>query len=133
MCNLSLVYIGEDEFCFEEIRALRLGYLLDKDDEMGIEPEIIRKRIPLSQKILAKSSTIKKGVLPVLVQPKAINSPTINTKAAMRDVFSMFNQPVGDQNTVEEDETISTKLYKRDTQKVNIFSDAASMMKGFFI
>lgn len=125
VCDLSLVYIGDDEFSFEEIRALRLGYLLDDDeDELPKKKTttILPVRVPLAQKIIHPSSTVSKKVaMPLFHQPASFNSPTINTKAAIADVFGMFNQPI--ECEVEEDMTITSKIYKQDIHKLNIFSD----------
>jgi checkpoint serine/threonine-protein kinase len=52
-------------------------------------------------------------------------SPTINTKAAMQDVFEMFNQPLAEQQDWEyEDETISAKVYRPEQVKIGVFKDS---------
>lgn len=124
VCDLSLVYIGDDEFSFEEIRAIRSGYRLNEDVDLvsldDIKP-FIRK--PLAPKLLSATSKgqVKIDAMPIEALNKYMNSPTINTKAAQEDVFGMFNRQFVQQ--VEEDQTISAKVYQQDAQRVNIFAD----------
>jgi len=126
VCDLSLVYIGDDEFSFEEIRAMRSGYLLDDDDT----PEAPPVRQPFSVKILKPVVKERRtiGNLPIEPMKAQVNSPTINTRAAQEDVFSMFNQET--EVRVEEDQTISAKVLQYNSDRINIFSDA---LKGSII
>jgi hypothetical protein len=79
-CNLSLLYDGDKEIMsLEELRASSTKY--------AVKP-------------------IPKALKSALKKPKNVASPTINTKAAMEDVFEMFNQPISTHVWEDEDETI---------------------------
>ncbi|TPX70175.1 hypothetical protein SpCBS45565_g01863 [Spizellomyces sp. 'palustris'] len=65
---------------------------------------------------------------------KSCPSPTINTKAALADVFEMFNKPLQSEAAapigpseadlyVEDDETISAQVYKREHASIGVFVD----------
>ncbi|KAI8905667.1 hypothetical protein DFJ77DRAFT_435375 [Powellomyces hirtus] len=78
---------------------------------------------------------------------RAVASPTINTKAAFADVFEMFSQPLlasaaeNEETTaaggglyVDEDETISAKVYRRDDKvEIGVFEDGESDNENPFV
>ena len=88
-----MYYKDGEEFSFEELRAVLQKY----------------KFRPPPAPFHFKPSPFKLVNLSPAV--KNFASPTINTKAALADVFEMFNQPLNDE-VDQEDETISSKLYK---------------------
>ena len=101
MCDLNVIYQSGKEYSLEELRCQAMGFSYDS---------------------LRKPATPEK---PLLISQNKTNipSPTINTKAAMQDVFDMFNQPIADAVWQDEDETISAKVYKPEAFKIGVFKD----------
>ncbi|KAJ3089502.1 hypothetical protein HK102_006235 [Quaeritorhiza haematococci] len=137
-CDLSLVYVGDEEFSFEEIRAARVGYIPSPDEPQpqmmtedtssitSSDSKAIRQRSPVTKNppedANVESFAVRKGKMAV--------SPTINTKAALADVFEMFSQPLQcemkQEMYAEEDETISSKVYRPEFShfKIGVFNDS---------
>ncbi|KAI8824022.1 uncharacterized protein EV422DRAFT_493068 [Fimicolochytrium jonesii] len=120
MVKMDLFYDeAGNVWSFEEVRA---AHMLRKEEEQPPTPAQIRAAADDSEPKFHQKA-------------KAVASPTINTKAALADVFEMFNQPLQCESQppsaagsreeerddgqgglyVEEDETISAKVFKRDT------------------
>ncbi|KAJ2991701.1 hypothetical protein HDV02_003519, partial [Globomyces sp. JEL0801] len=115
--DLSLCCVGGKEYCFEEVqmkcRNLSLTTQSEKSNDVQFSP--IRK------------------------PNKVYNSPTINTKDAMRDIHDMFDQPLHDEmglgqigTSIEDDvvyynpaddETISSKVFKRPIVGIGVYKD----------
>jgi hypothetical protein len=104
-CDLTLIYVEDEEFSFEETRANQLGYLAENMK-------------PLESQFVTTLKAPKESITKVA-------SPTINTKAAMEDVFQMFSKPLAEE---DEDVTISTKVYRPEIppMKLAVFKDSDS-------
>ncbi|KAJ3218798.1 hypothetical protein HDU67_004046 [Dinochytrium kinnereticum] len=89
---------------------------------------------------LATADRFGRTIVPVkatgfVAKKTGLPSPTINTKAALADVFEMFNAPIQDEQfeedvpnpgwvEVENDETVSSKVFKVQTSgKLGVFMD----------
>ncbi|KAI9144517.1 hypothetical protein BKA69DRAFT_799854 [Paraphysoderma sedebokerense] len=112
IANLDLLYVGQDEFSFEETRAKKYydntdDYMIDHENEEAMNPGDAvknRKRAPLSEgsrtnasKDGQKAKSDAKKLAIYQDPPKrssSVASPTINTKAALADIIEMFNQPL---------------------------------------
>lgn len=114
MFNLDAVYQNGQEFSFEELRAKQIGFKYSEPVQEDSKPVVIPVKSPIRPMTRA-------------VEPPArhMPSPTINTKAAMQDVFEMFNQPLAEQQDWDyEDETISAKVYRPEQVKIGVFKDS---------
>ncbi|KNC97599.1 BUB protein kinase [Spizellomyces punctatus DAOM BR117] len=106
---------------FEERRARKYGNFSSPQPTRTREPEN-QENVPLAP---TQPST----------KVKSCPSPTINTKAALADVFEMFNKPLQSEAVapvggpseadlyVEDDETISAQVYKRTHASIGVFVD----------
>ena len=116
---------------FEENRAIHMGYSIH--NASSIDQIVTPKAATTSnfESFFTNSQTKSlnskgKEKRPDVYQP----SPTIHTKQAMEDIFSMFNAPLEekeDKNTIlykpEDDETISSKVFKRPADKIGVYRD----------
>ena len=110
MCDLNAIYKNGTEYSLEELRVIESGFdftALSRASRHDIQP---RKPAPVAS--VSEYAT------------KQTASPTINTKAAMEDVFEMFNQPIAEQVWEDEDETISAKVYRPEAFKIGVFRDS---------
>ncbi|KAI8848394.1 hypothetical protein BC829DRAFT_417716 [Chytridium lagenaria] len=93
----------------------------DSDDDAVGGLEVSSKRITLATGFVAKNA--------------GLPSPTINTKAALADIFEMFNAPLQEESkaadshmgwfeVVNEEETVSSKVFKmQSVGKLGVFCD----------
>ncbi|KAJ3039026.1 hypothetical protein HK097_002965, partial [Rhizophlyctis rosea] len=140
----SLVYANGTEMSFEEIRAAMLPPISPTPPphpEEKIKPTTTKPPSPRTHSSNPDPSPSSTPQPPTTTQKapfahkaKHFASPTINTKAALADVFEMFSQPLGASGGVEssedgkklwvdEDETISGKCFRRPSEEVEVFRD----------
>ncbi|CAG8448928.1 10011_t:CDS:2 [Ambispora leptoticha] len=130
--NLDQFYVGDEEFCFEEIRAKYLGWG-DKsveEEEHSIDANVseyctdveknptsnIGQRTPIKD---AKFDESEKTNRP---------SPTINTKEALADIYEIFSQPLIRDSDDENGDYSSSSRAKREN-KPTIFYDENSLLQ----
>lgn len=108
-CDQNAIFKENKEYSFEESRYDRFKKSLKSCTA------VIKKVEEVVNKISSKD---KKET-----ESKHCASPTINTKAAMQDVFEMFSKPLNSTVWEDEDETISAKVYRPETFKIGVFRD----------
>jgi checkpoint serine/threonine-protein kinase len=104
-CDRKIIFKENKEYSFEESRY---------DDV---------QRSLKDKKAVQKLSSKEPNLVKTGKELAHCASPTINTKAAMLDVFEMFSKPIHDSVWEDEDETISAKVYRPETFKIGVFHD----------
>lgn len=108
-CDQNTIFKGDKEYSFEESR-----YDLIQKSQADIK-QLKKKE--------TDNESIDKNYRKKEKDTKHCASPTINTKAAMQDVFEMFSKPLSSSVWEDEDETISAKVYHPESFKIGVFHD----------
>ncbi|CAG8435429.1 9138_t:CDS:2 [Ambispora gerdemannii] len=132
--NLGQFYVGDEEFCFEEIRAKKyLGWddkNIEKEehsiDEKTSECYTDVKTNPTSN--TSQGTPIKDATTD---ESEKTNrpSPTINTKEALADIYEIFSQPLIHEHSDDENGDYGSSSRTKRENKPKIFFDENSLLR----